>query len=173
MIDKTTYQQYSKELSTAQWRYIFDRRYISYNPKTKECLIRKGFVLEYKDRKVIGKTNYGAKIYGSMFSEKTHDMVEYYMSIRKDGLKIASPNAVFVENDEQLLNIFTECILIGVEPYIYVYRGKEAIIQDMNEEYILSPHYLWKIQCDKTAGKFLDYSSITSYKGSYGYIYRP
>lgn len=173
MIDKETYQKYSKELSNAQRRYIFDKSYISYNPKTKECLIRKGFVLEYKDRKVVGKTNYGTKIYGSIFSQKTHDMVEYYMHLRKNRLKEEHPKAVFVENDEQLLNIFTECILIGVDPYIYVYRGKEAIIQNLDEEYILSPHYLWKIQCDYTSGKFLYHSSVAGSKGSYGYIYKP
>lgn len=173
MIDKLTYEQYNKELSTAQWRYILDRTYISHNPKTKECLVRKGFILERKDIPVIGKTDYGANIYGSEFSQKTHDMVEYYMSIRKNIFKVERPNAVFVENDEQLLEIFAECILMDVEPYIYIHRGKTAVILDLSEEYILSPHYLWKIQCDKTAGKFLDYSSIVSHKGSYGYIYRP
>ena len=173
MIDKETYNKYRKELSSAQYNYIFDRSYISYNPRTKECLIRKGFILEFKDVPVIGKTDYGAKIYGSVFSQKTHDMVEYYMHIRKNVLKIAHPNAIFIESDKQLLDIFAECIIQNVEPSIYVYRGKEAIIQDLGEEYILSPHYLWKIQCDKTVGKFLDYSSITGYKGSYRYIYRP
>lgn len=173
MIDRETYNQYRKELSSAQYNYIFDRSYISCNPRTKECLIRKGFILDSKDVAVIGKTDYGAKIYGSVFSQKTHDMVEYYMHIRKNMLKVKHPNAVFIESDKQLLDIFAECIIQNVEPSIYVYRGKEAIIQDLDEEYILSPHYLWKIQCDMTAGKFLYYCSIIGSKKSYGYIYRP
>lgn len=173
MIDKTTYNQYRRELSTAQWRYIFDRTYTSYNSRTKETLIKKGFVLDWKDMKVFGKDEYGCKIYGSEFSKKTHDMVEYLMKLREKKIKQDHGDSTFINNDEELLQIFSECILIDKCPHIYVYRGKQPIIGDIDESYILSPLYFWKIEIDKTVGKFLKHRSMIGYKGSYILEYFP
>lgn len=167
MIDEKTYKQYRRELSTAQWKYIFDRKYISFNPRTKESLVKKGFVFEFKDREIISKSKHGLRIYGTEFTKKTHDMVEYYANKTEQKILIDHPNAQFVRDDKKLLDIFSECILIGMKPEIYVYRGREAIIQGFDDDYILSPLYLWKIEMDKTYGKFLIHKSVVGHKGSY------
>lgn len=170
MIDKKTYQQYRRELSDAQWRYIFDRKYISFNPRTRESLVKKGFTLEKKYRNI--EYNNGIAHYGSQFAQKTHDMVEYVCKLRENKLKEDHPNAKIIRTDEELLKCFSESVLIGEEPYIYVYRGREAIVQEVSDDYMLSPHYLWQIEIDKTAGKFLVYDYISGHKGSYGYRYK-
>jgi len=170
MIDEKTYKQYRRELSTAQWKYIFDRKYISFNPRTRETLVKKGFTLEHIDRIILHSN--GIKKYGSEFTKKTHDMVEYICKLRENKLKEDHPNAKIIRTDEELLKCFSESILIGEEPYIYVYRGREAIVQEVSDEYILSTYYRWQIEIDKTAGKFLVYDYISGHKGSYGYRYK-
>lgn len=158
-------------LSVAQRRYIFDRKYISSNPKTKEVLIRKGYVFSYYNREkqyIIG----GVLQHTTQFTKKCHDMVEHYCNRLRKKQKEDFPDHIVIENDEQLLMVFQEMILLGEEDCIYYHRGTNGFLTCNDVDYIIHPYYKWLIEIDKTCGKFLRYESVTSHKGSYCHVYK-
>jgi hypothetical protein len=170
MTDSEFREAYYK-LSNAQRRYIFDRKYISTNPKTKEVLIRKGYVIPY-DKREKQYSIAGILNYTTQFTEKCHDMVKYYCDKRRIQQKVDYPDFIPIDNDDDLLSIFSEILLCNdiSECCIYQYRSLDATISTVSHQYILHPYYKWKIDIDKTSGRFLNcaYSSIGN-KNSYMY----
>jgi len=161
-------------LSAAQRRYIFDRKYISTNPRTKEVLIRKGFVKDTST--IISERTYsssGAICYASPFTEKTHNMVKYRCEQLRKKQKEAFPDYIVIENDEQLLRLFQEIILLAdlLECYIYYHSGINGFITANDVDYIIHPYYKWLIDIDKTSGRFLKYEHTSSKVSSYVHSY--
>lgn len=166
-MEKAEYLEEYKKLSVAQYSYIFDQKYIDRNPRTKETLVRKGFVLSKNYYIKDGMAHYTTK-----FTEKTHEMAKYRFELIRKKQKEDFPSHIVIENDQQLLEIFQEIILLGQEECdIYCHRGINGFIVSNEIDYILHPYYKWQIELDKTCGKFLKYESVTSHKGSYCYVY--
>lgn len=171
-MDHAEYQDAYRKLSNAQRRYILDRTYISYNPKTQEVLIREGYVIPYKERnRSYNESN--CLVYGTKFTKKTHDMVKHYFDSSAKKQKIDFPDMTPVTSDEELLDVFSEIAITCPESdcHIYFHRAKHGFLSgDVN--YIIHPHYRWKIEIDRTAGKFLRRESVSGSKGSYMYTYK-
>lgn len=171
MTDEECRQIYNK-LTVAQRRYIFDRKYIPTNPKTQEVLIREGLVIPHNEREQ--KYGIGGVLkHVTKFTNKCHEMVINYSDRVRKRQSTDYPNHVVINNDEELLDVFSEIAITSEEECdIYVYRGIYGLISTSSCEYILHPYYKWKIEIDRTEGKFLSYKSITGHKGSYSYIYK-
>ena len=166
-MDSEEYKKLYNSLSVAQYNYIFDRKYIALNPRTKETLVTKGFVLSKNYYIKDGMAHYTTK-----FTEKTHEMAKYRFELIRKKQKEDFPSHIVIENDQQLLEIFQEIILLDQEECdIYCHRGINGFIVSNEVDYILHPYYKWQIELDKTCGKFLRYQSVTSHKGSYCYVY--
>jgi ribosomal protein S8 len=166
-----TEEQYRKELSklsNAQRRYIFDKTYISTNPKTKEVLIREGYIIPFEKRSKI--TN-GIVTYSTQFTEKTHNIVKHKCEeIRKKHIEEFT-DYIFIESDKQLLDIFSEIMLCkSMEKcYIDFAYNKFGFINTDYINYILHPYYRWLIEVDNTSGRFL--TKVNSNTNRHYYLY--
>lgn len=82
------------------------------------------------------------------------------------------PTVEVITTDERLLSLMTHRD-DPVQVDIYVYAGSTPMVVRNGDGQkplaILHPFYLWEIEVERTAGKFLIYSPIVGHKGSYGY----
>lgn len=88
-----------------------------------------------------------------------------------------NPDTHFIRSDINILRLYQDYSKYG-EVSVYVYRGSSPMLvlegNGSKPIGILSARYMWDIQVGmtngvKNAGHFLNYSSISSHKGSYGY----
>lgn len=105
---------------------------------------------------------------------KGRDYVQAHPSMQRklDRLLERDPTVEVITNDERLLSLMThrdDPVRIDV----YVYAGSTPMVVRNGDGQkplaILHPFYLWEIEVERTAGKFLVYSPIIGHKGSYGY----
>lgn len=168
------YKKLFNSLSFAQRSYIFDKKYIATNPKTKQILIEKGFLKDITTIIAERKIDYnGIMKHTTCFTEKTHEMVRYRCELMRKKQKEEFPDHIPIENDEQLLTIFQEIMLFQElsDCVIYYHRGINGFVTSNDIDYIIHPYYKWLIDIDKTSGRFLKYGPMTSAKGSYCHEY--
>lgn len=94
------------------------------------------------------------------------------MQRRLDRLLAPNPAIEVITSDDRLLELMThrdDPVRIDV----YVYAGSTPMVVKNGDGQkplaILHPFYLWEIEVERSAGKFLVYSPIIGHKGSYGY----
>lgn len=110
------------------------------------------------------------------FTNKARDFVKSKMQVRKNIFIKDYPEYSnnIINSDEQILKIYAECVLCDYEIEIYIYRGKVGMVTVYypDETYykaLIEPYYLWQVEIEKSAGKFLIKKFIQSSKGSYVY----
>jgi hypothetical protein len=144
-IESTKKEYYS--LTVAQRKFIFDRRYMHYI-QTERALIKKGYVIPYENR---GKTIINGIVKReTSFTQKCHDFVKRYCDYQMNSYNIDYNSNYIIINDEEFLkSLLAESILLGENFYITVNKKVATVaVNDIN--YMLHPHFLWKIEIDKS-----------------------
>jgi len=145
------------ELSSNMTYAIFGPRNHSMHWRTREALEKRGLYRGHRPTDLCREF------------VKNHRIIEY----RTNRLKGSYPDLEFIEHDGRLLELL---VLGGETVDVYVYSGNDPLLvkngNGRNPLAVLHPYYLWQIEKDRTAGKFLQYRSIVSHKGSYSYEFK-